>query len=257
MKKIFAIMSLILLSACASTVEDDDFAFFQKAADGSEYMIMPIDNSFKLVREEQITEESDEPGVTLSAKADESMYYFKIYNKRIYSRNILRANMSGSLKGVIVPLEFRDGQVYEPLGTVDINGRVFKVINPKRHNLLLVAEDGTIAPVLGRRKSETSNLITLSFADIRPFPKLLKIVKDTETKEETDEPLVGMEIIYKGRVKGLYTIAFRDFDGSGKEKFLYTTVTQDHELVDFGNIKLNMLSVEPNKIYYSLVENGK
>ena len=256
MKKIFAIISLVLLSACVSA-EDDDFIFFKHAVNGGNYTIVPADNSFKLVREEQITEESDEPGSTLSAMSGESMYFFKVYNKRIYSRNVLRANMSGALKGIIVPIEFRDGQILEPLGTVNIKGREFTVVNPKRHNLVLVAKDGTIAPVVGRKKSETSNIMTLNFADFRPFPKGLKLVPDTETKEETDEPFLGMEIVYKGRVNGLYTIAFKDYNGTGTENYQYTTITQDHELIDFGNLKLDLVSLEPNKIYYSLVENKK
>lgn len=254
MKKIFALLSLILISGCA-TYGDDDIAFFMHAVDAGEYVISPLDSSFKLMKEEQITEESHEPGSTLSASAGETMYFFKIYNKRLYSRDVLRANMSGALKGIIIPIEFKDGQIFEPLGTVDIEGRKFAVVNPKRNNLILVSPDGKIAPVIGRRIHEGSDTITLSLAEFKPFPKDLKLVPDKETKTETDKPFIGMEIIYKGRVNGLYTIAFKDYNGSGEEPYQYTNFTQDHEIIDFANISFNLITVEPNKIYYSLIEN--
>lgn len=256
MKKIFALLSLILISGCA-TYGDDDLAFFMHAVDAGEYTLLPIDNSFKLMKEEQITEESDEPGSTLSAMAGEKMYFFRIYNRRLYSRNILRANMSGALKGIVLPIEFKDGQVFESLGNIFIEGRKFSVINPKRGNLILVAPDGKIAPVIGRRIHEGSDTITLSLAEFRPIPKDLRIVADVETKTERDDPFIGMEIVYKGRVKGLYTIAYKDYNGSGQEPYQYTTFTQDHEIIDFANIKFNLITVEPNKIYYSLIENKK
>ena len=256
MKKILALLSMIFLAGCA-TYDDDELAFFMHAVDAGDYVISPADNNFKLMREEQITEESDEPGSTLSATVEESMYFFKIYNTRTYARNVLMANKTGALKGIVIPVEFKDGQIFEPLGTVDIEGRKFTAVNPKRNDIILVAPDGKIAPVLGRRKSENSNIISLSLAEFRPYPKDLRLVNERQEKKETDEPFIGMEIVYKGKVNGLYTIAFKDYNGTGSEPYQITNFTQDHEVIDFENIRFNLISVEPNKIYYSLIENKK
>ena len=255
MKKIFAMFCLVVLSGCVRLGEYNNLGFRDVIVDFDSFEVTPVqDKDYKLVREEEITEEFVKAGEKHAAYVDDTVYYLKIYNVRYYEKPVLKANKSGMLKGVGVPVEVFDDVPYESIGTVTIAKKEYNVIPATGKDVLLVDKKGKINEHIGIRYDEDVNRINLLEYRFRVYPKDLRIETKYDTKKEISAPFYGIEIIYKGKTDSGYRLAFRDYMGTGKEAFQYVDFTQDYEFVDFNNLKLKIISVSPEKLEYVVVK---
>ena len=241
MKKIFCFFCVLMISSCVRLSESSPLSF---GLWGRTYSMTPAKYGEILARTEEVTEEEYEEGKSIAVLDGQPIYYFKKYVVTHTERPVWMATSDGILKGMVAPIFIKGDKEYDVVARTVIDGVEYNVINPYKNELIFVDKDGNIYKHVGHKVGE--NKFTLTENKFSTYPKNLKIRQIVSRTTKTDDPFMGMEIIYDGKHGEHYVMKYRDFDGSGHEQYKTVNFTEDYEIIDFDNLKVRVLSATPH-----------
>lgn len=246
MKKIFALIAFFALSSCVRLGEYNSLGFRDLIIDGAGTLTFSkLDTSYTLVRTEEITEENFEENKNVVAHTGGIIYSVKKYVVSYYEKKVLITPDDITLKGMASNVEIKANVQYERIGTVKIDGKKYYLINPQSTDIVLVDKKGKVYPYIGRKIAD--NRIMMLTTKFVVDPENAKLRTATNRKTATLEPHEGIEVIFDGKKGDFYYIRFKDFDGTGTEEYKSVEFSEDYDFVDFGNLKVEVISVTPNR----------
>lgn len=257
MKKIFICLALLSLSSCSSYLKGDytlgprntfnDFFYT--------YNIRYYDaDEFDSVTRETETVNNYKVGEAKYTIRGGVVASSKVYQQEVFSKEFVRPNTKGALSSYTVPVQFSDEQVYKTIGETEIDGKIYRLIEPNRiGDVVLIDETGHIYPRVGRIYNNRLALILTGFV---LEPADLKFENDMERRIEEDDAVFGFTIRYLGlqnyQMVFEYTTTRPQGGTSVEEHRTYKFPMYDKE-ISIENIKLEILEVDENGLGYKVL----
>lgn len=257
MKKIFIGLALLAVCSCSSYLKGDytlgrrntfnDFFYT--------YNIRYYDmDEFSSVSKETETVSNYEIGTKRYAVSGGIVASFKILQKEVYSDEFVRPNMKGAMVSYTVPVEFSDEKVYRTIGETEIDGKVYRLVEPNRFgDIILLDGRGNIYPRVGRIYNDRLALLVTQFV---LEPEGLKFINDMDRKSGEESEISGFEIRYVGikdyRMVFDMTSFMPNGDTSVEEHKTFTFPMYDKN-VSMDGITLEIFEVNEGGIEYRIL----
>lgn len=257
MKKIFIGLALLAVCSCSSYLKGDytlgrrntfnDFFYT--------YNIRYYDvDEFASVNKETETISDYEIGVMRHAVPGGVVASSKILQKEVYSDEFVRPNMKGALVSYTVPVEFSDEKVYRTIGETEIDGKMYRLVEPNRFgDIVLLDGKGNIYPRIGRIYNDRLALLVTSFV---LEPEGLKFENDMDRRMGEESQISGFEIRYVGikdyRMVFDMTLIRPSGDSSVEEHKTFTFPMYDKK-VSMDGITLEISDVNESGIEYRIL----
>ncbi len=198
MKKIFIGLSVLVLASCSYLKGDytlgrrntfNDFFWT--------YNIRYYDtDTLGSISKETETVSDYKLGVARHAVPGGIVVSSKILQKDVYSEEFVRPNKKGALVSYTVPVEFSDEKVYRTIGESEINGKVYRLIEPSNiGDVILIDKQGKVYQRVGRIFNDRLALLKTSFV-LEPEDVIFKNEVENHVGEEN--VLSGFEVRYVG-----------------------------------------------------------
>ena len=257
MKKIFIGLAVLALSSCYYLKGDytlgrrntfNDFFYTYNIR-----YYAPDEFASSEIETEEIS--NLKPGAVRFAQAGGLVVSSKILEKEVYSEGYVRPNKKGALVSYTVPVEFSDERVYKIIGETEINGKIYRLLEPNRiDDVVLIDDNGKIYHRVGRIYNDRLALIETSFL-LEPDD----LVFDNAAKHKFDGEgvVTSVEIRYEGLKDSrmVFTLNLIEPDGhlSVEEQKTYTFSMYDKE-VSIDGTEIEILNVDDGGIEYRLLK---
>jgi len=257
MKKIFICLALLAVCSCSSYLKGDytlgrrntfnDFFYT--------YNIRYYDaDEFSSVSRETETVSDYKIGEAKYTVPGGVVVSSKVLEKEVYSSEYVRPNMKGQLTSYTVPVLLSDEQVYKTIGETEINGKIYRLLEPNRiGDVVLIDETGNIYPRVGRIYNNRLALVETSFL---LEPDGIKFENDMEHKAGEEETISGFTVRYLGiqnyQMVFEYTVTRPAGGTSVEEHKTYKFPMYDEEIT-IDSIKLEVLNVNDSGIEYRVL----
>ncbi len=257
MKKIFIGLALLAVCSCSTYLKGDytlgrrntfnDFFYT--------YNIRYYDvDEFASVNKETETISDYEIGTVRHAVPGGMVASSKILQKDVYSDEFVRPNMKGAMVSYTVPVEFSDEKVYRTIGETEIDGKVYRLVEPNRiGDIVLLDGKGNIYPRIGKIYNDRLALLTTSFV---LEPEGLKFENDMDRKTIEENLISGFEIRYAGIKNYRMVFDFTSIRPDGampvEEHKTFTFPMYDKK-VSMDGITLEILEVNESGIEYRIL----
>ena len=257
MKKIFIGLAALAVASCSYYMKGDytlgkrntfnDFFYT--------YNIRYYDtDEFSSVEKETETVSDYEAGVVRHAVPGGIVVSSKVFEKEVYSDEIVRPTKKGALVSYTVPVQFSDEQVYKIIGEVEINEHISRRVEPNRFgDIVLLDGNGNIYPRVGRIYNDRLALLETAF---QLEPEDLKFQNELKSRSGEEDMLSSFEVRYAG---------IEDY----KMVFKYKTVVPNNGMpleenktykfpmydknVNIGTIKIEVLGADESGIEYKVL----
>ena len=206
MKKIFMVLAVLGLSSCFYL--KGDYTLGRRNAFNDFFYTYNIryydDEGFKGEDVEFISESDFKEGVARHTVPGGIVVSSKMYEMAVYSNDYVRPSKKGGLVSYTVPVEFSDEKRYKLIGEVEIEGSVYRLVEPNRFgDVILINNYGDIYKRVGRIYNNRLALLNTAFI-IEPEDVIFKY--ETSTSTGSKEIVQGFEVRYLG-LKG-YNMVF-------------------------------------------------
>ncbi len=258
MKKIFIGLAVLVLASCSSYMKGDytlgkrntfnDFFYT--------YNIRYYDTDAMLSVETETETVSDyKAGVARHAVPGGIVVSSKIYEKEVFSDEIVRPTKKGALVSYTVPVEFSDEKVYKVIGEVKINEHIYRLLEPNRlGDVVLLDAQGNIYPRVGRIYNDRLALLETSFL---LEPEDLKFMNDTENRSGAENVVSGFEIRYIGIEDYMMVFRYNTVSPNGglplEQQKTFKFPMYD-KTVTINGVKLEILDVNNSGIEYKIIQ---
>lgn len=255
MKKIFIGLSVLALAACSYLKGDytlgrrntfNDFFYT--------YNIRYYDtDAFGNVSKETETVSDYKLGVVRHAVPGGIVVSSKILQKDVYSEEYVRPNMKGALVSYTVPVEFSDEKVYRTIGESEINGKMYRLVEPNSiGDIILLDKQGRIYKRVGRIFNDRLALLKTSFI-LEPEGVIFK--NEVENRVGTEDVISGFEVRYIGienyQMVFKYSSVRPNGDLDMEEQKTYRFPMYDRN-VSIDGIEMEILNVGDSGIEYKI-----
>lgn len=250
MKKITAILSVLVLGACSLSDTGDLLAnrnipfkvwqtekvFNYDRATGEEF----------LAESKTITEEKVKLDERLITKTGKVMLSSRTYRVDFYSTEELKINKNAILSSTFSPVYINKNANFKAFGEVKFEGRRYMLVRQgNSKDILLVNDEGEFFNRIGRMIRNRIVILDVVF-NLEPRDVSMTPVISTRT-EETDT-LDGYELIYNGIKDNNMVFTYRTLgDMEISEKI---TFPLDNKTININNITLEVIKAGFNKIEY-------
>lgn len=257
MKKIFIGLFVLAVASCSYYMKGDytlgkrntfnDFFYT--------YNIRYYDsNEFSATEKETETVSDYEIGTVRHAVPGGIVVSSKLFEKEVYSAEVVRPTVKGALVSYTVPVQFSDERVYKIIGEAEINEKVYRLVEPNRFgDIILLDAKGNIYKRVGRIFNDRLALLETDFV---LEPENAKFRNDVEKNSGDDRMLSSFELRYMGIEN--YKMVFQlkssiPNDGEQvEENRTYTFPMYDQEIT-VGTIKLEILNADETGINYKVL----
>lgn len=198
MKKIFISLVLLLVSSCSYM--KGDYTLGSRNTFNDFFYTYNVryyeDDAFSNSNTETVTVSDYELGAVRYTIPGGIVVSSKILKKEIYTDEFVRPTNKGSLVSYTVPVEFSDEKVYKAIGETEINGEVYRLIEPNRFgDVILIDAEGEIYPRVGRFYNDRLALLSSSFL---LEPEGIKFINETKNRFGDENVVAGFEVRYIG-----------------------------------------------------------
>jgi hypothetical protein len=253
MKKITAILSVLMLGACVYAGDADIFSgrttpfkvwqtekvFYYDRNTGEEF----------LSESKTITEEKIEKNVLLVTPAGKPMVSTKTYRTDFYSVENVQVNKNAMLNSTYTPVKIRKNADFEAFGEVKFNGEVYMLVRQDNSNdILLVDGKGKIFNKVGRMIDDRISVLDVDFV-VEPDDVVMTPVINTRT--EVSDVLEGFELIYNGIEDQKIKFTYRLLGNMETEDLFVFPL--DSTVININDIKINIIDASYDKIEYILL----
>lgn len=178
----------------------------------------------------------------------------KILQKDVYSEEFVRPNMKGALVSYTVPVEFSDEKVYRTIGESEINGKIYRLVEPSNiGDVILIDKQGKIYQRVGRIFNDRLALLKTSFI-LEPEGAIFK--NEVENRVGTENVISGFELRYVGLENYQMVFKYSTVRPNGEydmeEQNTYRFPMYDRN-ISVDNITLEILDVNDSGIEYRIM----
>ena len=254
MKKITAILSVLMLGACSLSDAGDilssrnipfkvwqtERVFNYDRTTGEEF----------LSESKTVTEEKMEKDVVLVTKTGKVMVASKTYRTDFYSVENLKVNKNAVMSSTFSPVHIKKDGDYQAFGEVKFDGTRYMLVRQgDSKDILLVDENGKIFNHIGRMVGSRIAILDVWF-NVEPNDVLMTPAIDVRT--ETSETLDGYELIYDGIKDDNLVFTYKLLgDMEMADEFVFPL---DSTIIDINNIRISIVEAKKNKIEYIILD---
>ena len=257
MKKIFVVLAVLGLSSCFYLKGDytlgrrnvfNDFFYT--------YNVRYYDDSSFMGEDVEFVSESDfKEGVARHTVPGGIVVSSKMYEMSIYSNDYVRPNKKGALVSYTVPVEFSDEKTYKLIGETEIDGVVYRLVEPNRlGDVLLIDTFGYIHKRVGRFYNGRLALLNTGFV-LEPNDVVFKY--ETSTSKSNKEIVKGFEVRYLGLDGYNMVFEYNKISHLGgdviEDKKVYKFPMYD-EKVSFEGVNLEILDINYAGLEYKVTK---
>lgn len=255
MKKIFIGLGFLVLASCSYLKGDytlgrrntfNDFFYT--------YNIRYYDmDTLGSISRETETVSDYKLGVARHAVPGAMVVSSKVLQKDVYSEEFVRPNMKGALVSYTVPVEFSDEKVYRTIGESEINGKVYRLIEPNSiGDIILIDKQGKIYKRVGRIFNDRLALLKTSFI-LEPEGVIFK--NEVENRIGEENVISGFEVRYMGlenyQMVFKYSVVRPNGTMDMEEQKTYRFPMYDKS-ISIDGINLDILEVNESGIDYRI-----
>lgn len=254
MKKAFILCALWCLNACVYAGEIDVWSGRRAWFDNfNSFSIDYSDNDTKLVKSDYVTEKSYKANELRTAFKGYSVLSDKTLMRNYYVREQVRANCDNVLSSVSAPYIFKNNEVFNVIGSVNIDGAQYNLVPTNLEDFVVLADkkDGKLYPQTGMIKNKRLILLRQEFVSSN---KDFRLVPVFITKVEQSKPVKGFDIKYDGiRLKRMWFVYY-DYADATTGDFTEYSFPAKTGMVNINGVKLRILAVDDQRIDYMVIE---
>lgn len=257
MKKIFIGLAVLALSSCYYLKGDytlgrrnmfNDFFYTYNIRYYDENEFASIDMETEVLSDYQI-------GDVRHAIPGGKVLSSKVVQREIYSDAFVRPTSKGALVSYTVPVEFSDEKVYKAIGEAEINGVIYRLLEPNRlGDLVLLDEQGRVYQRVGRIYNGRLALLETAFV---LEPRELRFKNEVENRIGEERIVSGFEIFYQGIEDYMMVFKYNVISPNGKmsveQQKTYKFPMYD-KIVIIDGVKLEILEATDGGIDYKILE---
>ncbi len=253
MKKLAALLSLSMLSACIYAGDMDIFhgrnkffqiwqteeIFYYDTKTGDEY----------LTESKTITEDDIERNQVLITKVGGIMAFSRTHRTDFYGSETLTVNKDAVMSSSYSPLYIKKSSKFDAFGETTFNGTKYMLVRQgKSGDILMVNEDGELFNRIGRIVDGRLAVLDIVFF---PEPEDIVFTPVVTTRSENTDIMVGWELRYDGVVNNYmrFTYSFLG-SNSSSEEFIFPVGQQTINIYD---LRINVIEAGYNKIEYVIL----
>ncbi len=253
MKKLAALLSLSMLSACIYAGEMDIFhgrnkffqiwqteeIFYYDTKAGDEY----------LTESKTITEDSIERNQVLITKVGGIMAFSRTHRTDFYGSETLTVNKDAVMSSSYSPLYIKKNNKFEPFGETTFNGEKYMLVKQgKSGDVLMINGNGELFDRIGRVVDGRLAVLDITFF-VEPEDVLFTPV--VNTRSENTEVMDGWELRYDGIVNNYMRFTYSTLGENGQaEEFIFPTGQQT---IIINDLRINVIEAGYNKIEYVIL----
>lgn len=198
MKKIF--IGLVILLQCSCAYLKGDYTLGRRNTFNDFFYTYNIHyyekSDFGEMDTETYTVSNFDAGVRRFTVPGGIVVSSKIYQRITYSDEYVRPTISGGLVSYTVPVPFSDEKIYEVIGEVVIDKKVYRLLEPNRlGDVILIDDNGKIYHRVGRIYNNRLALLDTAF---RVEPEDVTFVNESKNRKQEEDIISGFEIRYGG-----------------------------------------------------------
>lgn len=254
MKKTFVLCSLFFLGACVYAGEvdvmDNRRAFFDSF---QSYAISVHNSAPKLVKSENVNEKSFRRNQILTAFKGYSVLSDKIFERKYYVAEKMRAVGNVVMSNVSAPYGFKNNQTLDIIGYVKIDGVKYGLLPTNELPNFVVlynVENGKVYKHTGQINDGRLVLLRQDFILSNPDFHFEPVF--ITTTEQT-KPIKGFDIKYDGiRLNRLWFVSY-DYASSTSGGFREHDFPNKPGLLTIDNIKIRILRADDQRIDYMVL----
>lgn len=255
MKKVFAIVSILALSACWSGGKLELWEGRNTWIENmGAYDIEFFNQEPKLLSTEMRTVKDYAPNKVKTAYKGYSIANVKTYKKEIYASSAARINMDGGLASSAAPISFKKNEQRQVIGLTTIDGVEYYLIPSDTETFVfLINDDGSFYKNIGQIRNNKLRIIdTTYFA----FPEDLRFEPVTNSSAEQSEPIKGFDLRFDGLKDGKAAFMYFDYSGFDNNNGSFKTYTFPNKEVtaNIRGTKVKILFADDQKLDYMIVE---
>ena len=255
MKKLAALMSILMVSACNIHAGDVSVWDARKewVEEWNSYPIVFFNQEPLLLKTEYITEKSHKVNVMLTAYTGYSMVDTKVFRKDYFIADKVHAAMDGGLVGASAPVMFKTDEESPIIGQVTVDNEDYVLVPTDLDGfVILVARDGSLYPSLGQIRY---NRLTLLDDSYLPSPDNFHFRPVTATSVEESKPVKGFDLRYDGIKSGKMFFTYLDFSQADGKSGEFEVITFPRKPGNYriNNIVIRVLNASPEKIDYMIL----
>jgi hypothetical protein len=253
MKKIFVVLAMLAVTSCSSYLKGDyslgrrntfnDFFwtynihYYDKAEEATVEIKTETVNNFQVGELRRAVP----GGLVISSKN---------IRKQIFSDEYVRPTKPGELVSYTVPVSFSDEKTYRAIGESEINGKVYRLLEPNRlGDVILIDEEGKIYKRVGKIYNNRLALLQTAFL---VEPEDVKFVTDVQENVTGEDAVSGFEIRYTGLEDYYMVFSYTDISSANgleqQDKKTYKFPMYDKKItidgIDFEIISVNETGIE-------------
>lgn len=245
MKKILAIFALTILSSC--------HLYGPLEYQGS-YPISYFDDTPVLISSEYKEERSQPKGEVLTAYVGNTVVDKKIYRKKVFTAEELRANKNGVMSSVSAPITFKMNEKKTVIGQVKLEDGAFMLIPTDIEGyVVLVSPKGEVFERIGQIRG---NRIVLLSTKHLISPRSFRFEVVTSTRSEQTRPEKGFDIKYGGIKLDRMVFTYLDYSKLDGERGYFEDITfpLDQENIEIEGVGFKVLKATKDKIDYIILK---
>ncbi|MDR1694940.1 MAG: hypothetical protein LBR70_07120 [Lactobacillaceae bacterium] len=247
MKKIIALVTLVLAAACSPYDYIDTLNSYPVEIYGQD----PV-----LVNDQYMEERAQPVNQVLSAYVGYTVVDKKIYRKKTYATEEVRATKDGVMSGSAVPVEFKRNEKRAVVGMAYLDEENYLMIPADLPDyVILINREGKVYKNLGQLKGYRLVLIDTSFI-VSPSSFRFELV--TSSKSNQSRPERGFDIKYGGIKNDRMVFTYMDYSkigGGDRGYFEDITFPLNQEVVEIEGVGIKVLKATNHKLDYIIVQN--
>lgn len=236
--RLFIVIGVVFLTGCATHIQP---------------------NQIRKLGTEHILNKNYTVGKKQEVFVGEPLLSVKDYFVTSFSSDVVSPNSSFHFDGALDHFSGKEGDIYKIVGNKVVDGRNYKVVwlnSPVSRYAHILVDDNGVAhnSLLVKMASPNQGFISV-FHDYVMTPNSVRFVFETKKKVSQSKGFINYELIYNGRDKDSFHIAYREFssDNLARPSFFQTlTYSTASNSIRFKQNLIQVHSVDNEKIVYTV-----
>lgn len=245
MKKIIALVTLVLVSACSP---------FEYIKSMNSYPIDIYTQDPVLVNSEYMEERAQPLNQVLTAYVGYTVIDKKVYRKSVYATEEVRANKNAVMTGQGAGLKFERNEKRAVLGMAYIDDLSYMMLPADLPDyVVLIDQEGKVFQKIGQIKN---NRLFLVDTDHVVSPSSFRFELVTSSKSKQSRPEKGFDIKYGGLRADDMVFTYLDYSKLDGERGYFENITfpTNQENIEIQGVGFKVLKATKDKLDYVILK---
>lgn len=176
--------------------------------------------------------------------------------RQVRNDEFVRPTKKGALVSYTVPVEFSDEKLYRIIGEADIDGRIYRLVEPNRlKDIILLDDYGNIYPRVGRIFNDRLALLRTEF-QLEPEGVTFQHETAQASDEDDDNLVSSYELRYAGIENNQMVFKYKTVSAEGG------SLTEENKTLRFpmydktvaiGSLQIDVIRADGNGIDYRIL----